>query len=351
MSGAGPPRGRTPEREARGSSDRPQACGDRPGEFGLIARHFQRPPRSPDVRVGIGDDGAVVAPAPGTEYVISVDMLVEGRHFAAGADPVWIGHKALAVNLSDLAAMGARPRFVLLAGALPAPDAAWLGAFMEGFDALAARYDVELIGGDTTRGPRTLCVTAIGDLPAGSALTRAGAGPGDAIYVSGTLGDAALALAAADGRVSVDAALLPPLQRRLDAPEPRVALGQALRGIASSALDVSDGLTGDLGHVLAASRAGATIDLAAIPCSDALRKLMRGPHRGVALACLLSGGDDYELCFTAAPAMRERIAALAATLQLPLTPIGTITAAPGLAVRDETARPLATLPRAFDHFA
>jgi thiamine-monophosphate kinase len=320
-------------------------------EFELIARHFQRAPRSADVRIGIGDDGAVVAPAPGIEYVISVDMLVEGRHFAAGTDPAFLGHKTLAVNLSDLAAMGARPRFVLLAGALPAVDQAWLSAFMEGFDALAGRYGVELIGGDTTRGPRTLCVTAIGDLPAGSALTRAGAKPGDAIYVSGTLGDAALALAIAEARAHVEAALLRPMQRRLEAPEPRVALGQALRGIASSALDVSDGLTGDLAHVLAASRVGARIELAAVPCSDVLRALMRGTQRDLALACLLSGGDDYELCFTAAPAMREAVAALATALRLPLTQIGTITAAPGLVVLDEAGRPLASLPRAFDHFA
>ena len=321
------------------------------GEFDLIERYFERRPRNSDIRIGIGDDGAVIAPAAGMEYVVSVDMLVEGRHFAAGADPRSLGHKTLAVNLSDLAAMGALPRFVLLAGALPASDPQWLAAFMRGFDALATQYDVELIGGDTTRGPRTLCVTAIGELPAGSALTRAGANPGDTLYVSGTLGDAALALAAAQKRVEVDDALRPALQRRLDAPEPRVALGVALRGIASAALDVSDGLTGDLGHILAASRVGATIDLAAIPCTDALRALAHGPQRELALACLLAGGDDYELCFTATPAMQERVAALAQALRVPLTPIGAITAEPGLAVRDEEGRQLPSLPRAFDHFA
>ena len=319
-------------------------------EFELIERFFQRVPRNADVRIGIGDDGAVIAPAAGMEYVVSVDMLVEGLHFAPETNPVSLGHKTLAVNLSDLAAMGALPRFVLLAGALPTPDSEWLAGFMRGFDALAAQYDVELIGGDTTRGPRTLCVTAIGEVPAGTALTRSGATPGDTIFVSGTLGDAALALAFASGRTDVDEATLPALQRRLESPEPRIALGVALRGIASSAIDLSDGLTGDLGHILAASRVGATIDLAAIPCSDAFRA-NKGIERLTALGCLLAGGDDYELCFTAQPAMRERVDALALVLGIPLTAIGAITAESGLTIRDEHGRPLPSLPRAFDHFA
>lgn len=319
-------------------------------EFELIERHFRRPPHNPDVRVGIGDDGAVVAPAPGMEYVLTVDMLVEGRHFVASSDPLRLGHKALAVNLSDLAAMGALPRFALLAAALPESDEAWVAAFMRGFDALARQYDVELIGGDTTRGPRNLCITAIGELPAGSALLRSGANPGDVVYVSGTLGDAALALAVADGRSDVAPQAGAALALRLDAPEPRVALGVALRGIASSAIDVSDGLIGDLGHVLAASRVGAAIDLASIPCASALRAKLDSAERELALACLLAGGDDYELCFTAPPAMHERIEALAQALRLPLTAIGTIGVEPGLAVRDEAGRPLSRLPQAFDHF-
>ena len=320
-------------------------------EFELIERYFRRAPRNADVRIGIGDDGAVIAPAAGMEYVISVDMLVEGRHFAPETDPASLGHKTLAVNLSDLAAMGALPRFVLLAGALPTPDPEWLAGFMRGFDALAAQYDVELIGGDTTRGPRTLCVTAIGEVPAGAALTRSGANPGDVIFISGMLGDAALAVAAAQRRTKVDGTLLPALQRRLDRPEPRIALGVALRDIASAALDLSDGLTGDLSHILAASRVGATIDLAAIPCSDALRAKQSGAERPLALGCLLAGGDDYELCFTAQPAMRERVDALALALGIPLSAIGAITAESGLAVRDEHGRALPSLPRAFDHFA
>ena len=320
-------------------------------EFELIGRHFRRVPRNPEVRVGIGDDGAVIAPSPRMEYVLTVDMLVEGRHFVAGTDPVRLGHKALAVNLSDLAAMGALPRFALLAVALPDADEAWVAAFMRGLDALAGQYDVELIGGDTTRGPRNVCITAIGELPAGSALLRSGANPADRIYVSGTLGDAALALAIAGGRSDVDARSRAALGRRLDAPEPRVALGVALRGVASSAIDVSDGLVGDLGHVLTASRVGATVDLAALPCSPALRAKLGSAERELALACLLAGGDDYELCFTAPPTMDEHIEALALALRLPLTPIGAVGAHGGrLTVRDESGRALARLPRAFDHF-
>ena len=281
-------------------------------EFELIERYFRREPRNADVRIGVGDDGAVIAPAPGMEYVVTVDMLVEGRHFRADADPQGIGHKTLAVNLSDLAAMGALPRFVLLAGALPSADPAWIAAFMLGFDALAREYDVELIGGDTTRGPRTLCVTAIGELPGGTALTRSGASPGDIVYVSGQLGDAALALAAIDGRADIDPLRLASLERRLNEPQPRVALGVALRGVASSALDVSDGLTGDLGHVLTASRVGAALDLAAIPACAELSDMLAGSERDLALGCMLAGGDDYELCFTASPARADDVRGAAA---------------------------------------
>jgi len=319
-------------------------------EFALIERHFRRAPRDPAVRVGIGDDSAVIAPTPGTELVLSVDMLVEGRHFVAGADPARLGHKALAVNLSDLAAMGATPRFALLAGALPDADDAWLAAFMAGFRALAERVGVELIGGDTTRGPRNLCVTIVGEVPAGTALTRAGARDGDDIYVSGALGDAALALAAMEGRTELDADSLARARDRLEVPEPRVALGERLRGVASAALDVSDGLTGDLGHILERSDVGAIVDLAAVPRSAALGTKIVGAERGLALACLLAGGDDYELCFCALPAVRARIDEIAASLALPLTRIGAITARGGLVVRDEHGMPLPALPRAFDHF-
>ena len=320
-------------------------------EFELIERYFNRAPRNADVRIGIGDDGAVIAPTAGMEYVLTVDMLVEGRHFVAGCDPRALGHKTLAVNLSDLASMGALPRFALLAGALPEADASWVATFMEGFDGLAAEYDVELIGGDTTHGPRTLCVTAIGELPAGTAITRDGAEPGDDVYVSGTLGDAALALAVASGQTEVSSDILPTLAERLDRPQPRVALGVALRGIASSALDVSDGLLGDLRHVLTASNVGAVIDAETVPCSHALREKLATPERQLALAALLAGGDDYELCFTAPAEMRERIAAVSVALGLPLTIIGVITDEPELVVTDEGGNPLPALPPAFDHFA
>ncbi len=320
-------------------------------EFALIDRYFRRPPRDAAVRLGVGDDAAIVAPSPGCELALTVDMLVEGRHFLPGTDAEALGHKTLAVNLSDLAAMGARPRWALLAGALPDADEAWLAAFTRGLFALADRFDVTLIGGDTTRGPRALCVTAIGELPAGTAITRAGARAGDDVYVSGTLGDAMLALAAIDGRIAMADGVLAALRRRLDRPEPRVALGIALRGAASAALDVSDGLTGDLRHILEASGVGATLDLAAIPRSAALADLLGGGGRETALACLLAGGDDYELCFTAPASRRDDVARAAGEAGIAVARIGSITVDAGLRVHDERGVPLRTLPAAFDHFS
>jgi thiamine-monophosphate kinase len=319
-------------------------------EFELIARHFRRPTRDAAVRVGIGDDAAIVRAAPGCELAIAVDMLVEGRHFMPDVDPATLGHKVLAVNLSDMAAMGATPRWALLAGALPDADEAWLGAFARGLFALADRHAVTLIGGDTTRGPRNLCVTIIGELPVGTALTRAGARPADDVYVSGTLGDAALALAGLERRTPMTAPTLAGLRGRLELPEPRVALGECLRGVASAAIDVSDGLTGDLQHILDASNVGADIAVAAIPRSTALDARLGGGERALALACLLAGGDDYELCFTADPAQRDALQGIAGRLGVALTRIGTITGEPGLRVRDEGGAPLPELPRAFDHF-
>ena len=319
-------------------------------EFALIDRYFRRASRDPAVRLSVGDDAAIVTPRPGCELALAVDMLVEGRHFLHDADPAALGHKTLAVNLSDMAAMGATPRWALLAGALPDDDEAWLAAFAGGLFALAARYAVTLVGGDTTRGPRNLCLTIVGELPAGAAITRAGARAGDDIHVSGRLGDAALALAALQQRTGLAADVLAALQRRLDTPEPRVALGEKLRGVASSAIDLSDGLTGDLAHVLDASGVGADVELDRIPRAPALAQKLAGEERDLALACLLAGGDDYELCFTAPPSVRARLAATAVELALPVTRIGTITAEPGLRIRDEAGRALATLPQAFDHF-
>lgn len=331
--------------------NRPPATYNRAvNEFELIARFFTRPPRSTAVVLGVGDDAALLAPTPGHLVVASVDMLVGGRHFFADADPETLGHKALAVNLSDLAAMGATPRWALLALALPDNDPAWLAAFARGFYALADAHGVELVGGDTTRGPLNLCVTILGEVPAGQAISRARAHAGDDIYVSGQLGDAALAVAAQTGRIALDPAALAACRARLDRPTPRLELGVRLRGVATAMLDVSDGLTGDLGHILEASNVGAVVDLESVPCSSVLAARLAGTDRALALQCLLAGGDDYELCFTAARGASTPIAAIARELGLPLTRIGAIAEAGGLVVRDARGAPLA-LPRAYDHFA
>jgi len=320
-------------------------------EFGLIGRYFRRATKDPDVAVGVGDDAAVVRASDGHELVLAVDMMVESRHFLVDADPAALGHKVLAVNLSDLAAMGARPRWALLAGALPSIDEAWLAAFSEGLFALADMHGVTLIGGDTTRGPRNLCVTIAGEVPVGQAVLRSGAAPGDDLWVSGMLGDAMLALAAIQGRTALSASELAVARRRLERPDPRVGLGQSLRGVASAMLDVSDGLTGDIRHLLDASSVGAIVDAGRIPRSPVLQAKLDGPERSLALGWLLAGGDDYELCFAASPGARERIETLA-TVELPLTRIGTITPrGNGLVVRDERGQPLPVVPAAFDHFA
>ena len=319
-------------------------------EFELIARFFTRTPRSPSVLLGVGDDAALLAPAPGHVIVAAVDMLVGGRHFFPDTDPESLGHKALAVNLSDIAAMGATPKWALLALALPDSDPVWLAAFARGLLALADAHGVELVGGDTTRGPLNLCVTILGEIPAGEAITRAGARVGDDIYVSGQLGDAALAVAARAGRIALDAAALAACCARLDRPAPRVALGARLRGVANAMLDVSDGLTGDLGHILDASAVGAVIDLESVPRSPVLAARLAGADHALARQCLLAGGDDYELCFTAAPAASAQIEGIARELGLPLTRIGAVVVGGGLTVRDERGAVI-ELPRAYDHFA
>ncbi|HEY1460932.1 MAG TPA: thiamine-phosphate kinase [Casimicrobiaceae bacterium] len=319
------------------------------GEFELIERFFRRPTRS--AVLGIGDDAALLQPSVGCEIAISVDMLVSGRHFFADADPRSLGHKTLAVNLSDMAAMGATPRWALLAGALTSADGAWLAAFSRGLFELADALGVELVGGDTTRGPLTLCVTIVGEVPAGQALRRSGARAGDSIWISGRLGSAALALAHLQEQVKLSADEFARCERALLWPIPRVALGLRLRGLATAAIDVSDGLTGDLGHVLRASGVGARVDLAAIAHDPALDLQLHGSQRPVALRCLLAGGDDYELCFTAPKARDSDVAALAAELDVELTRIGEVIAATQLTVLDETGRALSPLPAAFDHFS
>lgn len=267
-------------------------------------------------------------------------MLVEGRHFSADAAPRSLGHKALAVNLSDLAAMGAAPRWALLALGLPVAEEDWLAQFSVGLFALAERFGVELIGGDTTRSPvRTISIVAVGEVPAGVALYRSGARAGDDVWVSGELGGAALALRRPGN---------PETARRLHEPEPRVELGERLRGIAHAAIDLSDGLAGDLGHILERSRVGAVLDYARIPRAAAFTTL---GDVELERDCVLSGGDDYELAFTAAADERSALEALGRELGLRLTRIGTIEAgAPRLVVRDARGAPMA-FRSGFDHFS
>ncbi|MFZ5557710.1 MAG: thiamine-phosphate kinase [Pseudomonadota bacterium] len=314
-------------------------------EFEIIERYFTLP--SPGAVLGVGDDAALVRAGHGMDLAVATDMLVAGRHFPLDTDPERLGHKALAVNLSDLAAMGAQPRWALLALALPEADEDWLAAFARGFAALAAQHGVELVGGDTTHGPLNLCVTVMGEVPAGAALRRDGAKAGDDVWVSGTLGDAALALANLQQRVELlphEAAALMP---RLETPQPRVALGIALRGIAHSAIDVSDGLAADLGHVLKRSGVAATVEAARLPLSEALR--VRGA-RPELMAWVLAGGDDYELCFTAPPGVREVIDDLGRELSVPVSRIGAIESGAGLTVLDGGGRPLQLQKAGFDHF-
>lgn len=286
-------------------------------EFDLIARIRKRVASRGDVVLGIGDDCALLAPPPGQQLAITMDTLNAGVHFPPETAPADIGWKALAVNLSDLAAMGAEPAWCTLSLTLPQADATFVDGFCDGFLALAAQHGVALVGGDTTRGPLSVSITAHGFVAAGEALRRDGARVGDEVWVSGTLGDAAGALR----QWKAGAPMAPALQARLDRPTPRVALGRALRGIASSAIDVSDGLLADLAHVCHASGVGAEIDVDALPASDALRAAFDADVRRTLQA---TGGDDYELCFTAPVAQRAALEALSRALALPLARVGRI---------------------------
>ena len=314
-------------------------------EFDLIRRHFTRP--TPSALLGVGDDAALLQVSVGNALAVSSDMLVCGTHFLPDTDPFLLGHKTLAVNLSDMAAMGAAPRWAVLAIALPEADEAWLAQFSAGFFALAQQHDVELVGGDTTRGPLNLCVTIFGEVPAQQALRRSGAQVGDEIWVSGCLGDAALALAHLQGRIALSAAELAACLPALHRPQPRVALGLALRGIASSAIDISDGLLADLGHILEASQVGAQLDFAALPVSPVLNNCV---SRTLARQCVLSGGDDYELCFTAPAVHHAELADIAARHNLPLTRIGKIVAGRGCIMHDASGNPLNVEACGYDHF-
>ena len=323
------------------------------GEFELIDRYFKRPARR--AALGVGDDCALLAPAPGMQLAVSSDMLIEGRHFLSTVDPFKLGHKALAVNLSDLAACGAKPLAFTLALALPQADEAWLEGFSRGLFALADAHDCELIGGDTTRGPLAICITVFGEVPPGQALLRSGARAGDDLYVSGTLGDARLALEVFRGTRSLPQPAFDAARIRMETPTPRVALGLALRGVATAAADISDGLVGDLGHILKASRVGACIDTSIAINLIANRghlKLGNGQFDAeTALECVLAGGDDYELVFTSPSSARSRVKAAALQSETSVTRIGVIEAASGLRLVDATGQPVHRRFASFDHFA
>ncbi|WP_298834093.1 thiamine-phosphate kinase [uncultured Piscinibacter sp.] len=314
------------------------------GEFDLIAKYFTR-----DVRraaLGIGDDCALLAPAPGQQLAVSSDMLVEGRHFLSTVAPDRLGHKSLAVNLSDLAACGAQPLGFTLALALPRADEHFLEGFSRGLFALADAQGIELVGGDTTQGPLNICITAIGEVPAGAALLRSGARAGDDLYVSGSVGDARLALEAFRGTASLDGADFEQVREVMERPQPRVTLGIALRGIASSAIDVSDGLLGDLGHVLQRSAVAAVVEVDAVPRSEVLAAQTLALQR----ECTLAGGDDYELLFTAPPASAHRVQAAARAAGVAATRIGRIEAGRGLRLVDREGRAVEHRFGSFDHF-
>jgi thiamine-monophosphate kinase len=331
------------------------------GEFDLIWRYFKAGSESMaqtqknQVLLGIGDDCALLQPDPAQSLAITSDMLVEGRHFFANANPEWLGHKALAVNLSDLAAMGAKPVGFTLALALPQADSSWLAQFSQGLFRLAQQWQCPLIGGDTTQGPLTICITALGHVPTGAAIKRSGAKVGDDIWVSGSLGDARLALGALRSEWPLDQSSLEAALPRMHQPEPRITLGMQLRGIASSALDVSDGLLGDLGHILKASQVNAEVLIDQLPTSSTLAAQTEQLRR----QCAANGGDDYELCFTAPKNKRTEIESLSTAL-LPLTRIGSIGSAsngtePTLILRDAngnllTAADSMLLTQSFDHF-
>ena len=317
-------------------------------EFDLIKQYFRRP-RPGRAVLGIGDDCALLAPAPGMQMAISTDMLVEGRHFFAGADARMLGHKCLAVNLSDLAAMGARPLGFTLALSLPAADPAWLAGFSSGLFALADLHDCELIGGDTTRGPLNICITVFGEVAPGQALRRDAARAGDDIWISGTLGDARLALAGYWNEVALDPQTQALAAGRMHLPTPRLALGQALARLASppAALDISDGLAGDIKHILAASGVGATLDADALPAGPMLARQPQVLRRRFTAA----GGDDYELCFAARRADREAVLAAADASDTLVTRVGTIDAEPGLRFVDGSGAPLDLQVGGWDHFS
>ena len=319
------------------------------GEFDLIARYFTRPGRT--AVLGVGDDCALLQPQHGMQLAVSSDMLVQGRHFLSTTASADVGHKALAVNLSDLAACGAKPLAFTLALALPSVDEAWLAGFAKGLWALADAHSCELIGGDTTQGPLNICITVLGEVPPGDALLRQHAQLGDDIYVSGTVGDARLALEVFRGNLSLQTADFEAARARMDRPTPRVSLGLALRGVANAAIDISDGLLGDLGHILQRSHVGAVIETAWVQDSAAISDAMQTISFNKRLDFALAGGDDYELLFTAAPDQADEVLAAAEQCGVSVTCIGRITPVAGLQVLDLQGLPLSRRFAGFDHFA
>ena len=315
-------------------------------EFDVIARHFTRP--AANAVLGVGDDCALVDVTNGMDLAVSTDTMVSGTHFFPDVDPEALGHKALAVNLSDMAAMGAMPYWTMLALTLPKVDHEWLGAFAKGFFDLAEEFDVSLIGGDTTRGPLTLTVTIMGEVPAGAAIRRSGAKVGNDIWVSGRIGDAALAVAHRHGRLVLTEEDYREAVMRLYEPSPRVNLGQALRGLATAAIDVSDGLLADLTHICRLSGVGATVELGAVPVSSIGAKHL-GTDAG--RTAIVAGGDDYELCFTAHPNSRESIQDLTKMLGVPLTRIGQVKRGKGVSLVGEDGKPVKIDGRGYDHFS
>ncbi|WP_273428996.1 thiamine-phosphate kinase [Chitinibacter tainanensis] len=313
-------------------------------EFDLIRQYFTRP--TPRAVVGIGDDAALLSLSPGHQLAVSADMLVAGRHFFADADPERLGHKALAVNLSDLAAMGAKPSWFTLSLALPSVDADWLAAFSRGMFALADAHGIELVGGDTTKGPLTIAIQIAGEVETGARMLRSQAQLGDDIWVSGPLGAAAAAVMYRTGRVNLAAEVAARCDLRLDLPQPRVALGRAIRPLVHAAMDISDGLAGDLRHICQRSQCGARIEVDAVPAAPELAAL----PAELALEAKLAGGDDYELLFTAPTSARPQLAAIGQDLGLALSRIGQITAGAGVQFVGAAGETLDLGLGGFDHF-
>jgi thiamine-monophosphate kinase len=319
---------------------------DSNSEFDLIARHFTRP--AANAVLGVGDDCALVDVSNGMDLAVSTDTMVSGTHFFPDVNPENLGHKALAVNLSDMAAMGAMPYWAMLALTVPAVDHGWLAAFAKGFFDLADEFSVSLVGGDTTRGPLSLTVTIMGEVPMGAALRRNGAKAGDDVWVSGNIGDAALAVAHRNGRLVLSEGDYHEAVMRLYEPTPRVGLGQALRGLATSAIDISDGLLGDLGHICRLSGVGATVDLNSIPVSAIGAKHVNSK---AGLTAIVAGGDDYELCFTAASTTRDSIEELTDVLGVPLSRIGQVKRGKGVSLIGPDGKPVKIDGRGYNHFS